>query len=300
MLQMGHLQARLTTLFSEYMDEFEAIIEVKPVVGGDINRACHVIVKQKTKPKTAYFVKYNDVSHALVLSNEDAALRYFNQYPELNYPRPHFFASDLQYAYLVMPYLRLEPVSPKVGRQLGQMLAKQHQIQANQFGWKHDNHIGLSVQYNAFNHCWLEFLRAKRLQPQLNRAIKQGLDNLLVEQTQKIIDCLSDYFEGYKVVPSLLHGDLWSGNAAYDQIAGQVVLYDPAVYYGDRETDLAMTSLFGGFPDSFYQAYQSIYPLDSGYSRRCLIYNLYHGLNHFNLFGAVYVRMIQRILSQLN
>lgn len=300
MVQMCHLRTRLTALFSEYMNEFEAIIEVKPVTGGDINRACCVIVRQRTKSETAYFVKYNDINHALVLSNEDAALRYFNKYPELNYPQPHFFASDLQHAYLVMPYLMLGPVSPKVGWQLGQMLAGQHQIQANQFGWKHDNHIGLSVQHNAFSHCWLEFLRTKRFQPQLDRAVNQGLDNLLVEKIKKIIDCLDDYFEGYKVVPSLLHGDLWSGNAAYDKVGGQVVLYDPAIYYGDREVDLAMTELFGGFPDSFYQAYQSIYPLHSSYSRRRSIYDLYHGLNHFNLFGSVYVGMIQRILSQLN
>lgn len=106
------------------------------------------------------------------------------------------------------------------------------------------------------------------------------------------------FFDGYSPLPSLLHGDLWSGNVAFAR-DGEPVIFDPAVYYGDREADLAMTELFGGFDTSFYAAYQSAYPLDAGYPVRRTLYNLYHILNHANLFGGGYVRQAEAMMDRL-
>ncbi|MFA5083044.1 MAG: fructosamine kinase family protein, partial [Hydrogenophilaceae bacterium] len=108
---------------------------------------------------------------------------------------------------------------------------------------------------------------------------------------------LNDLFPGYRPVPSLLHGDLWGGNYGY--ASGEPVLFDPAVYYGDREADLAMTELFGGFPASFYDAYREAWPLDDGYATRKTLYNLYHVLNHFNLFGGGYAGQAERMVGRL-
>ena len=114
---------------------------------------------------------------------------------------------------------------------------------------------------------------------------------------------MAGFFDSYTPVASLLHGDLWSGNFAFDD-QGTPVIFDPATYYGDREADIAMTELFGGFPGDFYQAYNEVYPLDAGYTTRKTLYNLYHIINHLNMFGGAYLgqaqRMIERLLSELN
>jgi fructosamine-3-kinase len=109
---------------------------------------------------------------------------------------------------------------------------------------------------------------------------------------------MPDLFADYQPMPSLLHGDLWSGNYAVTQ-AGEPIIFDPAVYYGDREADLAMTELFGGFSQRFYAAYNETWPLDSGYQLRKTFYNLYHILNHFNMFGGGYARQAERMIEQL-
>ena len=109
---------------------------------------------------------------------------------------------------------------------------------------------------------------------------------------------LPAFFPGHEPLPSLLHGDLWSGNAAA-LAGGEPVIFDPAIYYGDREADLAMTELFGGFPPAFYEAYGAEYPLDAGYATRRQLYNLYHVLNHLNLFGGGYRVQAERMIAQL-
>jgi len=172
---------------------------------------------------------------------------------------------------------------------LGRMLAALHRQTGPRFGWSRDNYIGLSPQQNGWCDDWLEFWRTRRMQPQIDLAKRNGF---AVEMPELHL------LENHEPMASLLHGDLWSGNAGFT--AEGPVVFDPAVYYGDRETDLAMTELFGGFPREFYDAYNEAYSLDAGYEKRKHLYNLYHLLNHLNLFGAAYYMQIQAILRSLH
>lgn len=157
------------------------------------------------------------------------------------------------------------------------------------FGWAADNWIGLAPQANGWCDDWSTFWFEKRLAPQAARAAQAGFGVDL--------DAFYGLLAAHRPPPSLLHGDLWHGNIGFTP-AGPV-LYDPAVYYGDREADLAMTELFGGFPPAFYAAYDASWPLDAGYAVRKDLYNLYHVLNHLNLFGTGYLRQAQALAQRL-
>jgi protein-ribulosamine 3-kinase len=170
-------------------------------------------------------------------------------------------------------------------RAMGRMLATLHRQTGPRFGWHRDNFIGLTPQQNGWCDDWAEFWLERRLRPQLALARKNGFE--LEEPRVRL----------HRPPPSLLHGDLWSGNAGF--IAQGPVIFDPAVYFGDRETDLAMTELFGGFPREFYQAYDEAFPLDPGYQERKHLYNLYHLLNHLNIFGGGYLAQVEEKLSLL-
>jgi len=147
---------------------------------------------------------------------------------------------------------------------------------------------------------WIAFYRAWRLRPQFELARHNAAPRGLLRQGERLLERLEAFFPGYHPMPSLLHGDLWGGNHGYAD--GVPVLFDPAVYYGDREVDLAMTELFGGYPADFYAAYREAWPLDPGYRVRKPLYNLYHVLNHFNLFGGGYAAqaeaMVRRLLAE--
>jgi len=172
---------------------------------------------------------------------------------------------------------------------LAQMLAKLHLTTGPRFGWHRDNWIGATPQINGWRDDWATFFLECRLQPQLDLARKNGFS---IQFSSTIL--LNDH----RPKPSLLHGDLWSGNAGF--IDEGPVIFDPAVYYGDREADLAMTELFGGFPREFYASYRNAYPLDAGYEQRKHLYNLYHLLNHLNIFGSGYLAQVQRTLGLLD
>ena len=175
---------------------------------------------------------------------------------------------------------------------LARMLAAVHRSETDRYGWPGDNYIGATPQLNGWSTDWVEFWRERRLRPQLELAARNGfaLDcGFLLQSLGKLI--------GHRPPASLLHGDLWSGNAGFHR--GAPVLFDPAVYYGDREADLAMTELFGGFPREFYAAYEEAYPLPAGYAQRKRLYNLYHLLNHLNLFGGGYLGQVKSTLGLL-
>jgi protein-ribulosamine 3-kinase len=164
---------------------------------------------------------------------------------------------------------------------MGRMLAALHRTTGERYGWATDNWIGLAPQANGWSGDWASFFFEKRLAPQARRA------RMRLPDLRKIL-------EGHRPQPSLLHGDLWSGNAGFT--AEGPVFFDPAVYYGDREADVAMTELFGGFPPAFYEAYG---PLPEGYRVRKHLYNLYHLLNHLNLFGSGYLGQVNATLRLL-
>jgi fructosamine-3-kinase len=198
----------------------------------------------------------------------------------------------------VLEHLELRPADDKGMRALGRNLARLHRVTARRHGWDRDNTIGSTPQINTPADDWIAFWRERRLSFQLKLAASKGHAARLSASGERLIEKLPAFFEGYTPVPSLLHGDLWSGNAAMDA-DGKPVIFDPAVYYGDREADLAMTELFGGFPHSFYAAYRTEYPLDAGYETRKQLYNLYHVLNHLNLFGGGYGAQAERMIEQL-
>ncbi len=185
---------------------------------------------------------------------------------------------------------------------LGEGLAMQHRCLAARHGWHRDNTIGATPQRNAWDDDWVRFFQQHRLGVQLDRAARNGLEPGIVERGRELCERCGAFFSSYHPRPSLLHGDLWGGNAGRLAATGEPVVFDPAVYYGDREADLAMTRLFGGFSPAFYAAYQSAWPLDPAAGTRRTLYNLYHVLNHFNLFGGGYGRqaagMIDRLLAE--
>lgn len=189
-------------------------------------------------------------------------------------------------AYLLLEYLELGAKGDFAA--FGRMLAKAHRQARPRFGWARDNYIGSTPQKNAWCDEWAEFWMTRRLEPQISMARKRGFEVSMPS---------SRLLETHRPQPSLLHGDLWSGNAGFTK-DGPVV-FDPAVYYGDREADLAMTELFGGFPREFYKAYNETFPLDAGYEKRKNLYNLYHLLNHLNLFGGGYLGQVKSCLRLL-
>ena len=201
-------------------------------------------------------------------------------------------------AFLVMEGLRLGRKTGAAAARLGEALAHQHQCLGERFGWHRNNFIGATPQFNAPVDDWMKFFRDHRLGFQLRLAAENGYRGALQDQGTELMERLPAFFAGYTPQPSLLHGDLWSGNWGVLD-TGEPVIFDPAVYYGNREADLAMTELFGGFSPEFYSAYDAHWPLDSGYRTRRDLYNLYHVLNHLNLFGTSYLAQAQGLMEQL-
>lgn len=201
-------------------------------------------------------------------------------------------------ARLELEYLDLRGLDRESGTTLGRQLAELHRHRGDRYGFESDNTIGASPQLNGWYTEWPRFFADRRLRPQLAWAIGNGMDRKLVEQGESLAERLPAFFIEYRPQPSLLHGDFWGGNAAALP-DGTPVIFDPAVYYGDRETDIAMSELFGGFPESFYASYRATWPLDAGYEARKTLYNLYHIINHFNLFGTGYLNQTRRMMGRL-
>lgn len=203
-------------------------------------------------------------------------------------------------AYLALEWIDLAASSGAADAHLGELLARQHRTVAEHFGWHRDNTIGSTLQINTQSDTWPVFFRDSRLRYQLRLAHDNGFDGRLQQRGARLLERMQEFFADHRPEPSLLHGDLWGGNAGIDA-AGTPVIFDPAVYYGDRETDIAMTRLFGGFGPAFYSAYEAAWPLSSSARARTDLYNLYHVLNHLNLFGGGYQpqaeSMIERLLA---
>ena len=190
-------------------------------------------------------------------------------------------------AFLALEWLDLKSPDKSNEKVLGKQLAAMHRTAKDRFGWHRDNTIGRTPQHNDWSDDWAAFFGEHRLGFQLELAKKNGFSGELQREGARLLKSLPSFFEGYPVVPSLLHGDLWGGN--WSSCQGSPVIFDPAVYFGDRETDLAMTKLFGGFGAAFYSAYESAWPLQPGSRVRMDLYQLYHVLNHLNLFGGAYL-----------
>ncbi len=270
----------------------------QPLSGGCISEAYRL-----SDGHDAFFVKVNRADFLPALMNEAAALATLYDAGPVRVPKPVCTGSEGQHAWLVLEYIALGPPRRDSEARFGGELVSLHRATGDQFGWVRDNMLGTTPQPNAFSRDWVAFWSEHRLGFQLELAASRGFAARLADRGARLQDALPDLLGGHRPVPSLLHGDLWSGNIGYDA-QGRPVIYDPASYYGDREADLAMTELFGGLSREFYAAYQAAWPLDEGYPLRRTLYNLYHILNHLNLFGAGYLSqaesMLDRLLSEIS
>lgn len=275
---------------------FQAL-SVKPVSGGSIHRAWHL-----DDGLHHYFVKTGEIAAAPMFTAEAHGLQALSAAAVVQTPTFITRGQTAGKAFLVLDYLELKTLDQAGGTRLGAALAQLHRSSGDSFGWSADNFIGATPQHNAPHRSWPHFFGERRLRPQLELALQNGMDRALVKKGYGVIERIGGLFIDYRPLPSLLHGDLWSGNAAQTG-GGLPVIFDPACYYGDREADIAMAELFGGFPIGFHAAYRAAWPLDRGYETRKPLYNLYHILNHFNLFGSAYLaqaqRMIERLLTEL-
>ncbi len=260
--------------------------------GGCINQTYHLHGKDGRQ----FFTKINTANQLAMFAAEAAGLNAIAATQTICVPQPIIHGIAGAQSFLVLEYLDLGGRSN--GALLGKQLAALHRTQATQFGWQQNNTIGDTPQQNAWSDNWITFWREQRLGFQLGLAEKNGFTGQLQQHGEKLLGKLADFFVGYHPSPSLLHGDLWSGNHGY-LASGEPVIFDPAPYYGDREADLAMTELFGGFGVDFYAAYRAAYPLHAGYAQRRDLYNLYHILNHANLFGGGYARQAEQMMEKL-
>ncbi|MEX2566172.1 MAG: fructosamine kinase family protein, partial [Cyclobacteriaceae bacterium] len=199
--------------------------------------------------------------------------------------------------YLLMEWVRTSKSDPAFSKKLGEGLAELHMHTQKEFGLDVNNYISVLPQNNENEMDWTSFFIQKRLEPMVQRAYYEGhISENFLREFRMIYPKLKGFFPYEK--PSLLHGDLWSGNVMVNSL-GLPSLIDPAVYFGHREMDLAFSKLFGGFDPSFYKAYQEVFPLDPGFEQRVEVYNLYPLLVHLNLFGSSYLSGITRVVKKL-
>lgn len=266
------------------------------LVGGCINQTYRL-----SDDKRQYFVKRNQAHLLDMFAAEAEGLAEIDATNCIAVPKVICYGTTGQYAYLVLSWFGSATGKPVTMANFGKQLAALHRHEKPQFGWHRNNTIGATPQNNTWQSDWITFWQQQRLGYQLKLAANKGYGGALQQLGKQLLAKVPIFFSNYQAHPSLLHGDLWAGNYAINQ-HGKTIIFDPAVYYGDREVDIAMTELFGRFPSDFYAAYQAAYPLDAGYSVRKQLYNLYHILNHLNLFGGTYqaqsLRMIEQLLMQ--
>jgi protein-ribulosamine 3-kinase len=270
------------------------VIESRAGVGGGCINDCYLV----RGSGRACFVKLNSPDRGDMFAAEAAGLDEISATRTVRVPQAICHGTGPAASWLVLEYLELRSADGGSMRELGRRLAGMHRATSRQHGWQRDNTIGATRQVNTPSHDWAGFWCEHRLGFQLRLATAKGHGGPLIAGGEHLMEKLPAFFRGYGPPPSLLHGDLWAGNAAATA-AGEPVIFDPAVYYGDREADLAMTELFGGFPPAFHESYRAEYPLDAGYAIRKDLYNLYHVLNHLNLFGGGYRMQAERLIQQL-
>jgi protein-ribulosamine 3-kinase len=276
-----------------------SIARVTPVSGGYTDQAWHLVGRADSAGKDAgahYFVKLNSADKRMMFAAEAAGLAALAATHTVRVPRVVYLGDADQHCFIVLEYFDL----CRLGKStlFGAQLAALHHVQAPQFGWDQDNTLALTPQHNTWSPDWPSFWRERRLGFQLELAARNGYRGRVQQLGQKVMEALPDLFAGYYPAASLLHGDLWAGNYAF-LADGTPVIFDPAPYHGDREADIAMTELFGGFDPGFYAAYHAAYPLDAGYATRKNLYNLYHILNHCNLVGSSYLKQAEGLMQTL-
>ncbi len=287
----SHL-SEIAKQLSRTLNQELRFVSSETIGGGCINQ----ISKLTDEDGNHWLLKENNPQYLEMFIAEADGLKEIKSSESIRVPEVYCTGKTQQSAYLLMEYIALS--SGSANTKTGEQLAQMHHYKTSEFGWFRNNNIGTTPQRNEQHSSWIEFWKSQRLIPQLELAKNKGYPNSAYEDGLRLAGNLSVFFNTYQPLASLLHGDLWGGNQAHDK-AGNPVIFDPAVYYGDREADIAMTELFGGFRSQFYSAYNAYYQLDDGYTTRKTLYNLYHILNHYNLFGGGYASQAASMTSSL-
>ncbi|MEG4351773.1 fructosamine kinase family protein [Microcoleus sp. LAD1_D5] len=281
----------------------------RSVSGGCINQGYYISNSSRN-----YFVKINQASQVAMFEAEALGLQQMGETQTIRVPEPICWGTEGNSAYIVLEWLDLGGRGgDQTWEEMGRKLAEMHKytrpnppllsggedpnsgLLRGVFGWDINNTIGSTIQINNWTANWAEFWAEHRIGYQLKLARRRGGH---FPQGERLLEMIPELLAGYEPQPSLVHGDLWGGNAGVTS-AGEPVIFDPAAYFGDREVDIAMTELFGGFPAQFYRGYNQVLPLDSGYEERKTLYNLYHILNHFNLFGGSYESQANQMINRI-
>lgn len=249
-----------------------------------------------------FFIKSNHLGHLSLFQQEAIALEALRNTKVLRIPEIYSLidAPELNRSALVLEAIPVSLPQPSHWFRFGQQLASLHLLSdENRYGWDTDSYLGATPQKNLWSFSWPEFFAQNRILFQVRLLQERGMiSRSLLTRFETLVADMPELLLGYSAVSSLLHGDLWSGNVLFDQ-QGQAVLIDPASYFGDREAEWGMIELFGGFPVSFREGYDSVYPLPEGWQVRSPIYRLYHLLNHWNLFGDSYLSACHQVLQEL-
>lgn len=269
----------------------ETITNLSPVSGGDISQAYRI-----DTANSSYFLKLNNLEALNMFQTEAYGLELIAKTNTIKTPKVLVFDNFENSAFLLMEFIESKTPSSEDFKTLGEQLAALHKCTSKHFGLDQNNFIGSLNQSNIYHSNWINFYIEERLLPQLQLAKEKGLLNSnKTPSVQQMETSLKRLFENVK--PSLLHGDLWSGNYLISK-DGEPYLIDPAVYYGHSEVDIAMSKLFGGFSNEFYNSYYDVLPTDSYTNKRIEIYQLYYLLVHLNLFGSSYCASVKNILKK--
>jgi fructosamine-3-kinase len=298
-----HIWIEIADRISQAIGEQFEIIDRQSVNGGCINHTYLISNNRQDR----YFIKLNQSSLAEMFVAEAKGLLEMASTQTISVPIPICWGTVAEHSYLVLENLDLTNRSNSQSwTEMGRNLAAMHRHQISnspKFGWHLNNTIGSTPQINIWETHWVTFFKNQRIGYQLQLAQRKGGN---FPKAAALLASIPQILATHQPQPSLVHGDLWSGNAGFitagsksQSTAPVPVIFDPATYWGDREVDVAMTELFGSFPAAFYQGYESVYPLDAGYSQRKILYNLYHILNHYNLFGGSYQSQANQTIDLL-
>lgn len=293
------LESAVTDYIADHLGEDYNDARLRRSGAGCINETWEVY----GKGVSSLFVKIGRKGFRAMYQREFEALKVLQDAVLFHVPDP-LLVGELEVeleggcSILVMEFIPLTPVRRGSETALGEALAEMHGIRSDHFGLAEDNFIGRSLQPNGWSDDWWAFFCNNRLQHQLSLAVSNGMSQEMESRIANIIERVPTVFASHQPRPALLHGDLWSGNVGADK-QGRPVIYDPAMYYGDPETDIAMSQMFGALGQAVYEAYYGNISSADGVELRRPLYDLYHWLNHFNLFGSTYQAQVERVVVQL-
>ncbi len=286
------MRKELVQSIAEVLGLASGRVRVEPVSGGSIARSFRLV-----DASHRLFVKVMEAGQADILEAECDGLARLREAGAIRVPEVSGTGLADGAAWLALEWLDMRRPDHECFARMGVALCRLHEHQSDRFGLEKDNYLGRTPQLNTPAHLWSDFFLDCRLTPQLQLLAKHHPE-FGEGEARGLAAAWREVARHHQPVPSLLHGDLWSGNVAM-LADGRPLIFDPAVHYGDRECDLAMADLFGGFGTAFFDAYQGMWPLDPGWRERRRFYQLYHVLNHANLFGGHYSEICRRLIDDL-